>query len=73
MEWYTRTNQGPNLWSLPRSFNAPKQPGAKPGGNGRKRSRLSHPKAVTFSRLTENSPHHAEVAQAASSQQPGLS
>ena len=70
MEWYTRTNQRPNLWSLAQSFDAPKQLGAKPGGNGRKWSCLSHPKAVTFSRLTENSPHHAEVAQAASSQHP---
>ena len=63
IEWYTSTNQGPNLWSLARSFDAPKQPGAKPGGNGRKRSRLSHPKAVTSSRLIENSPHHVEVVQ----------
>ena len=67
MEWYTRINQGPNLWSLARSFDSPKQPGAKPGGNGRKRSCLSHPKEVTFSTLTENSPHRAEVAQAANS------
>ena len=70
IEWFTSTNQGPNLWSLARSFDAPKQPGAKPGT--RKRSRQAHPKAVSCSRLTESSPHHAKVARPTNSQQPDM-
>ena len=70
IEWFTSTNQGPNLWSLARSFDAPKQPGAKPGT--RKRSRVAHPKAVSSSRLTESSSLHAKVVQPTNSQQPNM-
>ena len=30
LEWYSCTNQSANLWSLARSLDAPKRPGAKP-------------------------------------------
>ena len=70
IEWFTSTNQGPNLWSLARSFDAPKQPGAKPVT--RKRSRLAHPKAVSSSRLTESVPLHAKAVQPTISQQPNM-
>jgi len=43
LQWYNRTNQSANPWSLARSFDAPKQPGAKPGTNTRKRSHVSQP------------------------------
>ena len=67
MEWFTTTNQGPNLWSLARSFDVPKQPGAKL--STRKRSRLAHPKAISSSRVMQNSPNHAKVMQPTNTQQ----
>ena len=51
LQWYNRTNQSANLWSLARSLDAPKRPGAKPGTNTRKRSRVSNPPLKTCSSI----------------------
>ena len=51
LELYNRTNQSANLWSLARSLDAPKRPGAKPGTNTRKRSRVSNPPIKTCSSI----------------------
>ena len=62
--WFKATNQGPNLWSLARSVDAPKHPGAKL--SGRKRSRSSNPKAETCSK---SKPYYASSTQSLSAQQ----
>ena len=61
LQWYKRTNQGANLWSLARSFDAPKRPGAKPGTNTRKRSRVSQPPAETCSKLSTTRANDAQL------------
>ena len=61
LQWYKHTNQGANLWSLARSFDAPKQPGAKPGTNTRKRSRVSQPPAETCSKLSTTRANDAQL------------
>ena len=61
LQWYKRTNQGANLWSLARSFDAPKRPGAKPGTNTRKRSRVSQPPAKTCSKLSTTRANDAQL------------
>ena len=55
LQWYTRTNKTANLWSLARSSDVPKHPGAKPSGNKRKRSRFTNPQVKTCSKLSTTS------------------